>query len=167
MSLCAIGFHCYTRLINRLKYKETTLKYVEYDAIRPHYVDKEYIKREVNKLFNISYKIYYKDLPKDTGGKSIIAFRIVMIDNNLPIEQYALALTHELVHLKYFTANERFTSFKTFQTLYESNNDYFMAVALAYANHVFSGKEPYEYDCGGYIEEYLLKEKSLDNLKCN
>ena len=66
-----------------------------------------------------------------------------------------MTLTHELVHLSYFTANERFTCFKAFQILYESGNNYFKNIALAYANNDFKGITSLEYSCAGYIEDYL------------
>lgn len=158
-SLAVIILTAYANTKHTLEYKESTLTHIEYDSTRPNYITKEYIKSEVDSLFSgCNYILRYKDLASGIGGVSYIMLKLVYLDINLTLEDYVLTLTHELVHITYFTANERFTTFKAFQILYESGNEYFKNVALAYANLQFNHCVPYVYDCSGYIEDYLHKE---------
>lgn len=166
MCLClsSILLFAYANINYRLDYQDCTLTYVEYDNIRPNYVTKDYIKQEVDNLFpNCKYILRCKDLGYGICGVSYIMLKLVYMDTNLSLESYAITLTHELVHINYFTVNERFTTFKAFQILYESGNEYLKNVALAYADSDIKGHMPYEYSCGGYIEDYLKEVNNASN----
>lgn len=155
-SFSSIILTIYANTNHNLPYKESTLEYVKYENYRPNYVTESYIKEEVDKLFpNINYVLNHKPIPGATAGYTYIMLKLVYIDTDLSLEDYTLTLTHELVHISHFTVNERYTNFKMFQILYESENEYFKNVALAYANSDVQGRVIYEYSCGGYIEEYL------------
>lgn len=163
LSLATIGLSVYSNVNYKLDYKECSLSYIEYDNSRPDYVTEDYIKREIDNLFsNCKYILQYKDLKYGVAGVSYIMLKLVYIDTNLSLEDYAITLTHELVHINFFTVNERFTTFKTFQILYESGNEYFKNVALAYADSDIKGYMPFEYSCGGYIEDYLKGDGSYE-----
>ena len=155
-SLTSISLSIYANTNHNLPYIETTLTKIEYENYRPDYITEEYIKEEVDKLFpNVNYLLKSKHIPGTVAGYTYIMLKLVYIDTNLSLEDYTLTLTHELVHISHFTTNERYTNFKMFQILYESGNDYFRNVALAYADADVKGRVLYEYSCGGYIEEYL------------
>ena len=155
-SFSSISLALYANLNHNIPYKEATWDSIEYSGYRPEYVTQEYIKEEVDKLFpEVNYILNYKPIPGPTAGYTYIMLKLVYIDTNLSLEDYTLTLAHELCHLRYFTANERYTNFKMFQTLYESGNEYFKTVALAHADLDFRGLVTYEYSCAGYIEEYL------------
>lgn len=140
-----------------LPYKQGKLNNINYINIRPYYVNEEYINKEIFKLFNLDNYSIEKCLFTDSNkaGDANLFTGKIRISYNLSYEDYVLALTHELVHIIYMTGNERFCNFKAFVILYESDNNYFKNIALAYADLEKKGEVIYEYSCIGYIEEYL------------
>ena len=92
---------------------------------------------------------------KDYDGFALPLIRVAVVDSQLSGADYAIALTHELVHIKYQTGNETWTSFKTFVVLYESKSIILQNVALYYAQQQLSGMYIDDYDCSYYIAEYL------------
>jgi len=111
----------------------------------------------VNNEFDFQYVLYFKNFDDVCiNGRATLFFNIIEIEENLTGEQFAIVLTHELVHLKYRTTDERFTNFHTFLTLYESQNPYLNYCSLIFANMVFSHSfYPTAYDCCYYIADYL------------
>ncbi len=162
-SLSVTILNIYSNINHVLPYKQASITTINHKCIRPEFVNQQYIKQQIDSIFNCNYILIKSDLKGELKGKTYIMLKLIVLDNNLSLEDYAITLTHELVHLTYFTANERYTSFKTFQILYESKNEYFKNVALAYANLDFSGNTTKEYSCAGYIEEYLKKDKLFRN----
>ena len=69
-------------------------------------------------------------------------------------EEYILAFAHELCHLKGWSSNERYTSYLTFIKLYNSE---FKDIALKFAVDMNNGCYPFEYNCYGQIEKYLIR----------
>lgn len=162
LSLCSTFLNIYSNINNTLPYLSSSQSSVDYNSIRPAFVNQEFIKKEIDNIFNCNYILNFKNLNNKCDGVSYIMLKLVILDDNLSLEEFTMTLTHELVHLKFFTSNERFTSFKAFQILFESGNEYFKNVALAYANKDFNGLVEYEYSCAGYIEQYLN-----NNIKLN
>ena len=132
---------------------------MDYCIIR-EYKSNADIKQDIDGLFNnTKYILKHKEMNGDTAGYTVLLLKIIVLDNDLTQENYTLTLAHELVHLTHFTANERYVSFITFKVLYESENNYFKSVALAYADAQFKHLYQHSYDCSGYIEEYLQYNK--------
>lgn len=159
LSFCLVLLNFYSDINHIMPYKQPKSNFaISINNIRPSYVNYSYIKTEIDKMFNCTYLLTFNTLSKQVDGISYIPLKLIVLDQDLTCEEFALTLTHELVHITYFTSNERFTSFKAFQILYESENEYFKNIALAYANLDFNGLMPKEYSCAGYIEEYLGKQ---------
>lgn len=158
-SLSVTFLNIYSNVNHSMPYKQASITKVDYMCTRPDHINEQYIKHQIDQIFNCNYILIKSDFKGELKGKTYIMLKLIVLDNNLSLEDYAITLIHELVHLTHFTVNERYTSFKTFQILYESKNEYFKNVALAYANLDFNGKTTKEYSCAGYIEEYLIENK--------
>lgn len=157
LDVCVILKAIEARSINVLPYKEAIGIEIEYDVVRLPTYNEKLMTERINALFDFpQYGLNRKNLDAPTLGYCVFFIRLIVVDDIMSLENYVLTLTHELVHLTYFTCNERWVSFMTFKTLYESEDGYFKQIALAYADAQVNHRYPYEYDCGGYIEEYLL-----------
>lgn len=141
---------------HNLPYKAGVLPQFQYSKVRPYYVDKNYIRNYLFDIFKCDYPIEEVTFwNHNIGGQSNLFTGQIWLDSRLSLEDYTLTLTHEIIHLQYNTANERFCNFQAFIILYESEDDYFHNIALAYAELERKGEVIYEYSCIGYIEEYL------------
>ena len=114
--------------------------------------DAKELKSKIDKLFNQKY-IYIGTLG---NSKTFIPLRIVFVNENVYLREYAKQLAHELCHLKYQTRNEMFVTYKTIVELYESGDEFLKYVAVDYANEVWAGKfHNTDYDCGAYLIDYF------------
>lgn len=100
--------------------------------------------------------INIKPWKKEAIGGAFLAPRVILVDASVDNDHYTIATVHELLHMKIFTMNERYTQFQTFVTLYESNNKYFHKVALILALETFDHRYSEDYNCMGNIIEYML-----------
>lgn len=156
ISLIINGLNIYIETSNKLEYKSSTTMQIDNIVVRPANFTRNLAKDKIDDIFDNSFYILeYEEIEPPTTGYCDILIRYVCLDKDLSLENFVWTLTHELVHLNYFTANERFVNFQTFIILYESDFEYFRQIALEYANLEFSGKVEYEYSCAGYVEEYL------------
>lgn len=153
--LCILIFQIiYPRFSYNMKYVKPTI----YLGVQYKYVDYKYSKQEIkNKLeniINVDYYIYIEtDLKDNINGCTNLMFRCILIDKDLSQLDYIETMCHELIHLKYDTANERFTQYQTFITLYNSE---FRQVALNIIYYMENGYYCYDYDCYSQIVDYLL-----------
>lgn len=137
------------------------LKYVDYNRInldeqKVNVNDDEFAIKMVNEAF--AYPIYHLSRASlsDCSGYSRLISRQIVIERQLSTTKLILVLTHELVHLIYFTDNERFVQYKTFCILYESGNETLRAIAMNFAREMITYNiYPKAYDCGYYILKYL------------
>lgn len=135
-----------------LAYKEPTLTSIEYKIERPSDISYESLKESVDDLLDYNgYNFKFGYLYGDVYGKCNIFSKDIIIKNNISYEFFVFSLTHEIIHLKYFTLNERFVNYNAFKVLYESNNEYFKNVALYFANRDLNGDFTREYSFVGYI----------------
>lgn len=125
----------------------------EYEWSRPRKELRAAIEKETTKFY--FYKETNKFASQQQLGTSNLFFNIVTIRTGLSDVDYTISLTHELCHIKYHIGNEIYTSYKTFITLWESDNPYLHDAGKVYAVRVLAGKELKEYDCGYYILNYL------------
>lgn len=133
-----------------LPYKESSLTFIEYNIEEPSNTTKESLTTEINELFdNPSYKLQFSNLASNTYGECNIFSRTITIKNNISNVFYVFALTHELVHLEYFTYCERFCNLQAYKILFDSNDNYFKNVALYFADNDWMWS--YEYKFKGYI----------------
>lgn len=109
------------------------------------------------------YNVIFVDkIRNNTLGVSTIPLRTAYIKKGQSGWELLEVITHELVHLKYWSINETFTQFMTFKLLYESDNEILhnkgKEIAIAQCtNYEFFGTD---YDCSWYILNYL-KERGL------
>ena len=124
----------------------------------------------VNEHFGISYRLRFDDIREQgiLGTANFFCgiswFNIVTLDNDLTGWDMLYVLTHELCHIKYYTADETFTEYMTFVELYESENEFMHNRGdwIIREQVYYKRKINTEYDCAYYIIEYL-KEKGTKN----
>lgn len=147
----------------RMEYIEPTYS-IRYTPITDKNLVNLNVLDEVNNLFNYSnYSLIYYDFRSENKGQQVITkadtnilTRTIRIQSDLDIFFFTFSLTHELVHLTYYTASERFCNYKSFELLYE--NEKLKDVAYWYINMELCDNIPNEYKCLGYIENYLKGE---------
>lgn len=88
----------------------------------------------------------------DNGNTNTFS-RIIRIYKYIKTTDYIWVLCHEMVHLKYYSHCERFTGYKTFVYLYNSE---FRPMAINLACSMRDGLFGQEYNCYAQIEEYLI-----------
>lgn len=114
---------------------------------------RQQLKYEIEELVGIrGYKYKEEDLQGSLSGLCEFGTNTVTIDIYLDDQNYVKALVHELCHVKYRSTDERYTEFKTFEYLYNSQ---FKQVALNLAYVQMCGYVPIEYNCWYYIYNYL------------
>lgn len=139
-----------------LSYKPTTLTQVEYEIKRPDNISYENIESELNDLLDYTdYKLIKTQFSGCYCGEANLISKTIKIDSNLDYEYYTFTLTHEIIHLKYFTTNDRFANYEAFKVLYQSGNEYFKNVALYVLNLDLSNAFSYDYKFSGYAEELI------------
>jgi hypothetical protein len=110
------------------------------------------IRKDIEDLLNIRF-YFYEETKIEDGGMCNPIIRKILLSSDLTDIEYIEIFCHELCHIKYFTSNERFTQYKTWETLY--NSDKYRPVAN-YILYKMSRRMYYkEYDCYCQILEYL------------
>ena len=157
--ICLIVYLVLFRMLyfHALPYKACVVDYnVEINTTRPSDVNQSLVEKEISQLFNNRYyNIRYSDDLKSCGQSNLFTSQIT-IRTNLPLETFVFTLAHELVHISYFTVNERFCNFTAWKLLYESGNDYFKNIALSF---MFDSNYPsMDYYFEAYAVEYLCEQ---------
>jgi hypothetical protein len=119
----------------------------------------EECRREVEKLFG-NPKYIYTEWRLDRSF-CLPTFRYIGINDSLTGCYYIQDLTHELVHLTEWVGNERYTNFRTFVILYESDVPELHEAGRRLGRIEYYSDNGGEYDCWYYINEYL-KEKNYE-----
>jgi len=142
----------YSHIYRALEYKECN---EQINAVQPILeMNRAEIIQAINNLTGTNYKIiWYRDI--DHYGKTtLIPFdNRVFLNETQSNNNLVWTYTHEILHKKLYSANERFVEFETFKFLYESGNEYFQDIALWRASIMW--KNDKEYDCTYYIVQYL------------
>ena len=126
-----------------------------YEPVDYSHFTKAELRTRIENVINIHCYFYSeRDLPAGYDGKTIILLRTIKMRKTLTNEEYILAFAHELCHLKGWSINERYTSYLTFIKLYNSE---FKDIALKFAIDMNNGCYPFEYNCYGQIEKYLIR----------
>ena len=120
------------------------------------------IKALIDDLYDTPHITIHKNIPrKSTPAYSIVQYRIVFMDIDLSGVDYAISYAHELTHIKHQTADETWTTFYTWKTLIESDNEFLQNAGFIYESRIMcGGYEGTEYDCGYYIENYRKGQKA-------
>ena len=103
-----------------------------------------------------SFKLTYADYLGDTtlGNVNIFTRRVKIKKDLDPFYQLGV-LVHELVHIKYYTTNERFTEFTAFRLMYESENEIIHNAGIYYVERALFHTN--EYDISWYVVDYFQK----------
>lgn len=143
------------RCINRMEYKTAGSLPITYGIVQCD--DRAKFRKDIEELAGWQQYFYQeKDLNGvQRYGQTNIAIRRIIMHNDLPDFEYMMYFTHEYLHLRLFTACERYINFQAFKLLYESGNETYKQVALQYASQDMCGWIPYDYSCWGQIYEYL------------
>lgn len=137
-----------------LPYKESNLYCFKYDIKKPENATLEDVTNDIDALFdNPVYKLKIDNLQTNIYGDCNIFTRQITIKKNISYTYYVFSLTHELIHLTYFTYCERFCNLMAFKTLYTSNNEYFKGIALYFVNLDLQGGFSKEYSFVGYLDK--------------
>ena len=130
----------------------------------PDNLSHKQIKSWIDKEIDTNYWIEYKQLKDKKHSRSIVLFRKIEVDIYQTADkkyEFAKALAHEQIHIKYQMENETFVTYKTITTLFESDNEFLKFVAVDYANDVLTGGyRGTIYDCGQQLFEYF-KDKDV------
>lgn len=104
--------------------------------------------------FNIKCKIVFEDLSSSNlyGYVKFLPYTIVL-HNNLDSYQLITTLAHEFCHLKYFTLNETYTEYISYQELASSANTVLLNASkwLAYNQCTMRQYKDTPYDIAYYI----------------
>lgn len=143
----------YPRFAYRMEYiTPTDIISMQYKEIDYGY-SKSTIKDKLENIVGIKFYIYKeKNISSEYLGRTNFIFRTIILDKNLTNNEYIEVLCHELLHLKYNTANERYTQYQTFVYLYNSE---FRQTALNILYKMQYDYYAYEYNCYSQIVEYL------------
>lgn len=138
-----------------LAYKPVNLRFSQIN----YSINKEQAKQIIANLFNVEHSyVETNDLPETDSANSVIARKEVKIRSDLPLIEYVVSYTHELVHIKYEFYDETNTAYRTFIDLYESGHNELQNISLVYAQSIMEGcYKGTEYDCGYYILQYLTE----------
>lgn len=159
ITIIILSTSLYFRFHHHLPYKYADLGNISWEVVQSNKTREE-IREDINKLVNITnddYTLEEKYLLDDnmTAGKAFLISRVIYIDPRLDDANYVMTLTHELVHIKYRSGDERFTQYTAWTLLYTSNNSYFTNIALWQAYVDNAGLINREYSITGYIEKYF------------
>ena len=146
------ALYWYSFVYRALEYKECNQQII---AMQPTpEMSRNEIIEAVNKLTNSNYKIIWEIGVAYDGRTTLVPFDgRVFLNETLSNNNLVWIYTHEIMHKKLYSANERYVAFETFKTLYESGNEYFRDVALWRASIMWKNEK--EYDCTWYVVQYL------------
>lgn len=163
----------YFTVICAIKHRDTSIQYVSYTI-----VDVMYAKSELQKEYSfeplsnrvyrnaleeeLKLKWYYYDvvdLGEGLNGLSNCYYRTIKIHEDLEGYWYCKTMCHEMIHLKYLTGDETYTSYMTFVRLYESDNEILRRVGAWYGLNQIENRVYGEYNCRDYVISYF-KEKA-------
>ena len=160
-ALLAVAF------IPRMKAKDSDYRTAYY---KYQYIDSTLqpaaIKAKLDDLIGIHNYTLVEKTNLAVRGKTymFLVWNVVQVQEDLDIEDFTRTLAHELMHIKLFSADERYVEFHTFKLLYESNDPDLKKIAINIANENLDYAVHPSYDCGYYIQEYLKEVGEWDDL---
>lgn len=152
--LFVVGFEAiYIKVSHKMEWRPVEhIVQVEYKDIDYGYSKKQ-IRNKLEKLTGVTLYFYKEKTLKDgQHGMASPMFKFILVDKNLPENEYIEVMCHELIHLKYNTINERYVQYHTFVTLFNSE---FRQTALNIVHKMQYGEYLYEYNCYAQIYDYL------------
>ena len=140
--------------------RQTYINHLNEQVISDNAVEYTITKPEVRRLLEemLGFRHYfYKEDSRTNGGYAVVFYRYINVNADLNIEQYCAVICHEMCHIKHFTANEIYTNFMAFKTLYESDNAELKQAGTWFGIHILNGEYDNNYDCSSLIIDYLNK----------
>lgn len=135
-----------------LPYKQPYQTDFDYEINRPQNISYTALRNEVDDLFgNPKYTLNFVDMNGGVYGRTFILSNTIELRKDINYEYFVFCLSHELVHLRYFTYSERFCNLTAYDILYNSNNEYFVNIALYFAYIDLHGGFSEEYSFIGYL----------------
>lgn len=162
--IIVLSLDIYLVIKHKRQKESTTLQFVRYNHFEIGYrigVDVQYNKSQIKNMLDDIYNVKYTYQEDDLGnvatcGIANIANKSITMNSRLSPKDYVWALSHEIVHIKYKTADEVFTEYTSIITLYECGNDVFSNIAYNRAADIVAGVyKNTEYDCGYYLINYF------------
>lgn len=154
LSIVSLGMLIYPNFSHNMPYKDTSVVLdISYEQVE-YKMSTSQIRERIENLTGVNVYWYKENNLNGKVGKSNLFLRQVVMDNEARQNEYIADFCHELLHIKYFTTNERFVTYKTFVTLYESE---FRQVAINMACEMQNGKVDKEYNCLAQICDYLAQ----------
>lgn len=125
-------------------------------AIAPALTNSEYEKRIAKQLNFTNYTLHFQDLDGLIIGLADIYERKITIDVGVSGYTFCQTFTHEALHIKYCTSNEKYICFTTFKFLYESEDSCLRSCGIRYALDNMQW---------GYSGEYYIQSQIIEYLK--
>ena len=95
--------------------------------------DRGSLRNKISDLVGLKF-YQYKEYDRLGGwGLTQFGLRKISVVKGLNINNYIDTFAHEAIHLKYYNSNERWTTYKTFVTLYESGDKELQQCAINWA----------------------------------
>ena len=128
----------------------------EYYSINCEKLDKPNCKQLICEDMKNEFYLLIDFINMNRLGMTQPILRTIIVDSDCSIEDYVLTLTHEMLHLNFFTGNETFVNFQTFKYLYEHENLFFKKIGIRFSIEILmGGYGGNAYDCSYYIIEYF------------
>lgn len=112
---------------------------------------------EYRKKLNITRHIYVEI--SSNKSYSLPQLNIILMQNNLEGHSYARLLTHEMLHIRKYSGDDRYIQLETFKYLYHSNDEHLKQVGITFGLNMLNEKYDNEYDIKGNLINYLKEIK--------
>lgn len=108
--------------------------------------------------FHFYIFLYNDEFPITTAGDSNIYSRVIRMDVDRRDTGFVRTMTHEIMHIKLCSTNERYVCYETFKFLYEHDNTMFRYTAISYAINQLDGlwRDNDKYNIEDQIMYYFL-----------
>ena len=156
----------YRPMCEKYEYTDIELQYYtnklyrEYNFYLHPLSNQEYKSKVDDLLTATDYDYYEVELNwLHVSGFSATFFNAILVDDDLEHFNYCKILTHEILHYKTSSSDERYVEYLTFKVLYESDDIDLHNVGVELGIHKLEQETKNKYWCKDLIINYLRKEK--------
>lgn len=116
--------------------------------------------------FHFYIFLYNDEFSITTAGDSNRYSRVIRMDIDRRDTGFVRTMTHEIMHIKLCSTNERYVCYETFKFLYEHDNIMFRYTAISYAINQLDGlwRDNAKYNIEDQIIYYFLNEQGENNV---
>lgn len=133
----------------------------EFDKINVEVLSNKEYRILISKELNCTFYFYVEKDLVGCNGRLNPYTRTIMIRPTIEGLDYGKTFSHELTHLKYYIKNEKYTIYKSFETLYESDNEHLHAVGVYIALNQMLHNWSDEYNIRPLLINYFKTEKGV------